>query len=410
MRIFVVLLAMSFASALYSAGWGAAPGAPVIEKVQTSQEQAFQVWVSQFKARARSRGFSGNLVDAAFRGVRYNADVISKDRNQAEFSLPIWDYLARLVSDDQVRNGRRALRRHNRTLEAIEARYGVDKEVVVAVWGAETRYGETRGEIPVIEALATLAFDGRRGRFFEEQLWEALRILARGDTRPGNMKGSWAGAMGHTQFIPTSFQAYAVDFDGDGRRDIWANDPTDALASTAAYLNRFGWTKGQPVAIEVRLSAGFDTSLARRSLTMAPSLWAARGVLGRDGRTVPNYGQASVFLPAGASGPAFLIFGNFRVLERYNAADAYVMAVGQLSMRLRGFGPIEGAWPIGERALVQREIQELQERLTRAGFNTQGADGIIGPNTTAAIRNYQRSVGLSVDGFASLSLLNALRR
>ncbi|MEM6727489.1 MAG: lytic murein transglycosylase [Pseudomonadota bacterium] len=378
-------------------------------QAQASKEQAFQRWIASFQARARDRGFSDRLLVQAFRGVTYNAEVIEKDRNQAEFNLPIWDYLARIVSDDQVRSGKRALRRNARTLDAIEARYGVDKEVVVAVWGAETRYGETRGDIPVIEALATLAFDGRRGRFFEEQLWEALRILARGDTSPANMKGSWAGAMGHTQFIPTSFQAYAVDFDGDGRRDIWANDPTDALASTAAYLQRFGWTKGQPVALEVRASSGFDASLARRNFTLSPPQWAARGILGLDGKPVPNYGQASIFLPAGAGGPAFLVFGNFRVLERYNAADAYVLAVSQLSMRLRGFGPIEGAWPVGARALNKREVEEMQRRLTRAGFDTDGADGLIGPNTTQAIRAFQRARGMNVDGFASLPLLEALR-
>ena len=378
-------------------------------RIQTTQEQAFQQWISAFKTRARGRGIPDSVLTQAFRGVRYNSEVIEKDRNQAEFSLPIWDYLARLVSDDQVRNGERALRRNRRTLNAIEERYGVDKEVVVAVWGAETRYGATRGDIPVIEALSTLAFDGRRGRFFEDQLYEALRILARGDTSPANMRGSWAGAMGHTQFIPTSFQAYAVDFDGDGRRDIWSDDPTDALASTAAYLNRFGWTKGQPVAIEVSLSDGFDSGNARRNLTMSPGQWAARGVTGLDGKPVPNYGQASVFLPAGRAGPAFLIFNNFRVLERYNAADAYVMAVSQLSMRLRGFDPIEAAWPIGPRPLTPREVSELQERLTRAGFDTEGADGLIGPNTTNAIRNYQRARGLPVDGFASQELLETLR-
>lgn len=378
-------------------------------QAQASKEQAFQRWVIQFKSRARARGFSQNLLDSAFRGVTYNEEVIEKDRNQAEFTLPIWDYLARIASDEQIANGKRALRRHARALDAIEAHYGVDKEVVVAVWGAETRYGDTRGTIPVIEATATLAFDGRRGRFFEEQLVEALRILARGDTEPRNMTGSWAGAMGHTQFIPTSFQAFAVDFDGDGRRDIWSDDPTDALASTAAYLARFGWQKGQPIAIEVQTSANLDTSLARGNFTLSPAQWAARGVLGLDGNPVPNYGQASLWFPAGATGPAFLIFRNFRVVERYNAADAYVFAVSRLAMRLRGFGPIAASWPIGERALTRSEIQDLQERLTGAGFDTQGADGLIGPNTTNAIRAYQRASGLDVDGFASLTLLESLR-
>ena len=412
MRLFLLLCLLLFAGPSFAASVSVIgeTGEARVIRVQTSKEQAFQNWVRQFRARARQRGFSVRLLARAFEGVSYNAEVVEKDRNQAEFSLPIWDYLARLVSDEQVRNGRRALRQRGRVLDRIEARYGVDKEVVVAVWGAETRYGELRGDIPVVEALATLAFDGRRGRFFEHQLWEALRILNRGDVSARNMTGSWAGAMGHTQFIPTSYQAYAVDFDGDGRRDIWADDPTDALASTAAYLRRFGWRKGQPVAVEVRLSSGFDTGLARRSLTMAPSQWSARGVRGMDGKAVPNYGEASVWLPVGAGGPAFLIFNNFRVLERYNAADAYVLAVGRLAWQLQGQRAIEGRWPIGERALTRAEVQELQERLTKAGFSTDGADGLIGPNTTRAIRGYQRARGLKVDGFASLTLLKRLRR
>ncbi|MEM1237208.1 MAG: lytic murein transglycosylase [Pseudomonadota bacterium] len=408
MRLILIFFLLGFAGPGFAASVDR--GQTEVIRVQASKEQAFQSWVRQFRARARQRGFSERMLARAFEGVSYNEEVISKDRNQAEFSLPIWDYLARVVSDDQVNNGRRALRQQGRVLDRIEARYGVDKQVVAAVWGVETRYGTLRGDIPVIEALATLAFDGRRGRFFEQQLWEALRILANGDVAARNMTGSWAGAMGHTQFIPTSYEAYAVDFDGDGRRDIWADDPTDALASTAAYLQRFGWRKGQPVAVEVRLSQGFDTGLARRSLTMSPGQWSARGVRGMDGKAVPNYGQASVWLPAGAGGPAFLIFNNFRVLERYNAADAYVLAVGRLAWQLQGQRPIEGRWPVGARALTRAEVQEMQERLTRAGFSTEGADGLIGPNTTQAIRSYQRAQGLKVDGFASLDLLERLRR
>ncbi|MEL6702120.1 MAG: lytic murein transglycosylase, partial [Pseudomonadota bacterium] len=222
--------------------------------VQSTQEQAFHAWVRAFRPRATRVGISTRVFDAAFRGVRYNREVVEKDRNQAEFSLPIWDYLARTGSDERIRQGKAALRKHARVLDAIEARYGVEKEVVVAVWGVETRYGDLRGDIPVIEALATLAYDGRRGKFFEAQLIEALKILQSGDVPPARMMGSWAGAMGHTQFIPTSYAAYAVDFDGDGRRDIWADDPVDALASTAAYLARFGWRKGQPWGVEVRLT------------------------------------------------------------------------------------------------------------------------------------------------------------
>jgi membrane-bound lytic murein transglycosylase B len=371
--------------------------------------EGFERWIAGFKSRARAQGIDARLLDAAFRGVRYNADVIARDRNQAEFSRTLWDYLDSAVSDTRIRNGRDALRRHSRVLAEIEARYGVEKEVVVAVWGMESAYGEFRGSTPIVEALATLAYDGRRGRFFEEQLIAAFRILQNGDVSPSGMTGSWAGAMGHTQFIPTSYLAYAVDFRGDGRRDIWSDDPTDALASTAAYLARFGWTAGQPWGVEVQLPRGFDYSQASRSITRSPSEWARMGVRDMRGEPVPNHAPASILLPAGARGAAFMIFPNFRVIERYNAADAYVIGVGHLSDRIAGGPPIRSGWPRGDRALLFAERKELQERLTARGFSTQGVDGRIGPNTIAAIRAYQRRAGLVPDGYASLALLERLR-
>ena len=223
------------------------------------------------------------------------------------------------------------------------------------------------------------------------------------------MTGSWAGAMGHTQFIPTSYLAFAVDFDGDGRRDIWAEDPTDALASTAAYLKRSGWTKGQPWGVEVKLPRGFDYTQANRKTKKSPAAWANAGVVGINGRAVPNYGRASILLPAGARGAAFMIFDNFRAIERYNAADAYVIGVGHLSDRIKGGPPIQASWPEGDRALKFAERKELQQRLTNAGFSTQGVDGRIGPNTINAVRRYQRAQGLIPDGYASLALLQRLR-
>ncbi|WP_147126434.1 lytic murein transglycosylase [Shimia ponticola] len=379
-------------------------------RVSAATQAAFDRWVAAFKPRAGAKGVSERTLTRAFANVRYRPDVVQKDRNQAEFALPIWDYLALTGSPERIAKGKAALRKHARVLDQIEARYGVEKEVVVAVWGVETRYGETRGDIPVIDALSTLAFDGRRGAFFEAQLVEALKILQRGDITPAAMQGSWAGAMGHTQFIPTSFQAYAVDFDGDGRRDIWDDNPVDALASTAAYLARFGWNKDVPWGVEVTLAPGTDTSLAGKSRRLTPAQWAARGVRGLNGQAVPDYGPASLLLPAGANGPGFLIFDNFITLSRYNAADAYVMGVGHLSDRLKGKRAIQGRWPIGDRALNRAERTEMQRRLTRAGFSTQGSDGLIGPNTTNAIRAYQSARGLKVDGYASLALLQRLRR
>lgn len=370
---------------------------------------AFGRWIEGFRGRALAQGIRQEVLDRAFRNMRYNADVIGRDRNQTEFVLKIQDYIGRAVSETRVRNGAAALKRHRDTLKAIERRYGVEKEVVAAIWGLESSYGSTRGRTPAIEALATLAFDGRRGQFFEEQLLAALKILQSGDTTPDRLRGSWAGAMGHTQFIPTSYLEYAQDFDGDGRRDIWSDDPADSLASTAAYLSGFGWTKGQPWGIEVTLPSGFDFATAGPERKMQASAWARLGVRGIDGEPIPNRGPASIFLPSGARGGAFMIFDNFRVIKRYNASDAYALAVGHLSDRLKGGGPFQTKWPGSDRPLLRAERVELQERLTRKGFDTGGADGIIGPNTVAALRRYQTSVGMVPDGYASLSILQKLR-
>lgn len=369
----------------------------------------FQRWIKQFRPRARAAGISDRTFDLAFNGVRYNTDVIQRDRNQSEFTKTLWDYLDSAASDTRVANGKQALRDQSRTLRGIEAKYGVDKEVVAAVWGLESAYGTFRGENDIVESLATLAYDGRRGKFFEAQLIAALKILQSGDVDARHMTGSWAGAMGHTQFIPTSYLAFAVDYTGDGKRDIWSDNPADALASTAAYLARHGWVKGQPWGVEVKLPRKFDYALANRKIRKMPSDWARLGVTDMNGRAVRDYGQASLLLPAGASGAAFLIFKNFSVIERYNAADAYVIGVGHLSDRLKGGPKIQAKWPRGDRALTFAERKEMQQRLTRKGFDTKGVDGRIGPLTIEAVRSYQRAAGLTPDGYPSLSLLKRLR-
>lgn len=377
--------------------------------VQATSNIAFQRWIDRFRSRARAAGIRDRVFDASFQSVRYNTDVIRRDRNQSEFTKQIWEYLDSAASETRVKNGRAALKKHRRTLERIEARFGVEAEVVTAVWGLESAYGEFRGSEPIIEALATLAFDGRRGRFFEEQLIAALKIIQSGDVAPSRMTGSWAGAMGHTQFIPTSYLAYAVDFTGDGKRDIWSDDPTDALASTAAYLKRFGWKKGQPWGVEVVLPRGFDYSQTGERVKKSPSQWAAMGVRDTKGARVPNHGQASILLPAGSRGAAFMIFNNFHVIERYNTADAYVIGVGHLSDRIRGEGPIRAKWPRSDRNLRFAEKKEMQRLLSARGFNTQGVDGIIGPNTIQAIRRFQVSQGMVPDGYPSYEILKRLR-
>ncbi|MEM7614215.1 MAG: lytic murein transglycosylase, partial [Pseudomonadota bacterium] len=286
--------------------------------VEVAQAQSgFQRWRERFRAKASAAGIRRDVFDAAFRGVRPNSEVIRLDRRQAEFTKPIWEYLDTAVSSTRVSNGRGHAQRLSRTLSAIERTYGVDAAAVLAIWGMETNYGSFRGSTNTIEALATLAYDGRRQRFAEEQLIAALQIIQSGDTSPANMRGSWAGAMGHTQFIPTSYLAYAQDFNRDGRRDIWSEDPTDALASAAAYLKRFGWTKGQPWGVEVRLPQGFNYGNIDQSLRRPVSRWTQLGVRGLDGKAVPNYGrEAALLAPAGARGPVFMVFNNFRVIKR----------------------------------------------------------------------------------------------
>jgi membrane-bound lytic murein transglycosylase B len=386
-------------------------GGVAVTRVQMSTSNiGFDHWIDGFRARAQKKGIRAATLDAAFRGIRYNTDVIAKDRNQSEFTKEIWDYLDSAASDIRIKNGKAALRKHRRVLDRIEAHYGVEKEVVVAIWGLESAYGERRGEIPLIEALATLAFDGRRGAFFEAQLIAALKIVQNGDVAPRNMTGSWAGAMGHTQFIPTSYLSFAVDFTGDGKRDIWSDDPTDALASTAAYLAKSGWRKGMPWGVEVALPRGFNYNLASRKIQKMPSDWGAAGVKAVGGGNVPDYGAASILLPAGSQGAAFMIFKNFSAIERYNAADAYVIGVGHLSDRIGGAGPIRASWPRGYKPLSFSQKQDMQRQLTRKGFDTDGDDGIIGPNTINAIRAFQEAAGATPDGYPSEALMKLLKR
>ncbi len=333
----------------------------------------YDKWVAEFRNRAAARGISQSVLAGAFRRAGFLPGVVTRDRNQTEFKRSLEDYLSIAASDERIQKGRAALARHRSTLTSLESRFGVDARIVTAIWGLESMYGERRGNVPVISALSTLAYDGRRGRFFESQLIAALRILQRGDVTPARMLGSWAGAMGHTQFIPTSYQAYAVDFNGDGRRDIWSDDPTDSLASTASYLARNGWTRGQTWGREVGAGSG----------------------------------QAGVIQPQ-AGGPRFAVTGNFRALKRYNNSDAYALGVGHLADRIGGAGPLRTAFPPDANGLTKKDRQALQRRLMAKGFDTGGSDGVIGPKTREAIRAYQNRQGLSPTGAPSIALLQSL--
>jgi membrane-bound lytic murein transglycosylase B len=382
-----------------------APAEPEI--AQTVSDPGFTRWVQGFRGRAMAQGISAATFDRAFRNVNFMPEVIRKDGNQAEFTKGIGDYMEGAISDTRIRNGRTEFAKNASIFNKIQGHYGVQSQYIAAIWGMETAYGSYRGNTPLISSMATLAYEGRRGAFYEEQLISLLRTVQHGDTTPERMVGSWAGAMGHTQFMPTSYETYAVDFTGDGRRDIWADDPTDALASSAAYLKRFGWVAGQPWGMEVSLPANFDYNLINGPEKM-PSQWARLGLRATQGE-MRDYGSARVLMLTGAKGPAFLVFKNFDVIKRYNNADTYALAVGLLGDRIAGAGPLQASWPHGERALKKAERIELQTLLTRRGFDTGGVDGILGSGSAKAIRAYQRSIGAVPDGYATVGLLTRLR-
>lgn len=374
----------------------------------TGDAAGFRDWLAAFRDRALGAGISPATLDA-LDGLDFDPAIVGKDRNQSEFTKTIWVYLDSAASEDRVAAGVRALAANRALFDRIEAAYGVEREVVAAIWGLESAYGTFRGDIPTLGALASLAYDGRRGAFFEAQLIEALKIVQAGHVTPAAMRGSWAGAMGHTQFMPSSFWKFAVDFDGDGRRDIWGDDPADALASAAAYLAGSGWTRGMPWGLEVRLPDGFDYAQSTERVKKPVSDWQAMGVRTAEGGDLPDHGMASVLLPAGHRGAAFLIFANFQVIESYNVADAYVIGVGHLSDRLKGGPPIRSGWPREDRALTRDERLELQRRLTARGFDTGGVDGLMGPKTIAAVKAWQLAEGLVPDGYANPALLERLR-
>ncbi len=380
-----------------------------IPQASAGDEAGLQRWIQNFRPRAMSAGVTPTTFDRAMRIARYNPDVIRLDRKQAEFSRPVWLYLDSAVSDSRINTGRQMLAQHGRTLAAIEARYGVPREIVLAVWGMESNFGANRGKMQIIPALSTLAYDGRRGEMFQNQLIAALKIIQAGDTDPEHLLGSWAGAMGHTQFMPTSYLEYAVDFNGDGRRDIWSNDPTDSLASTAAYLARNGWRGGQPWGAEVQLPSNFNMGQIGKGNRKSTSDWSAQGVRRMGGGALPG-GNGSIIMPAGARGPAFLIMDNFRSILRYNNSDNYALGVAFLGERIAGRAGIQGSWPRNDRPLSTAEREEIQRRLLQKGYYKGEIDGLFGSATMESVASYQRSIGATPDGYPTSILLDQLRR
>ncbi|MTI16921.1 lytic murein transglycosylase [Rhodobacteraceae bacterium RKSG542] len=377
-------------------------------------DAAFDSWKESFWPQARKAGISKQVYDEAMNGLEPDPEVIRLAGDQPEFTRALWDYLDRAVSDSRIENGREALREWTDWFDKIEADYGVSRYIVASIWGMESSYGSILDNPEIvrgtIRSLATLAYEGgKRKKFGRTQLLAALKILQEGDVAHHKMTGSWAGAMGHTQFIPTTYLAHAVDATGDGKRDIWETVP-DALASTAAYLKSSGWDSGKTWGYEVTLPKGFNYALANLKTQKSLGAWEKLGIKRARGGGFPRKDdKAKLFLPAGANGPAFLVLKNFEVIKKYNNANAYALAVGHLADRMLGVQGFQQPWPREDRPLSFDEKKELQAQLNKKGFNVGAVDGRIGPKTRGAIRQYQSARGLTPDGYDSMKLLERMK-
>ena len=382
------------------------PSKPNPVKPETSQQARFTAWKKDFISRALAKGYDRELVRTTIGQAKINPKAIQKYKTQPEFTRAIWVYLDGVLSDKRLNGGRAKLAAHSALFDNLEARYHVDRNILTAVWGLESAYGDIQGDDDMIDSLSTLAFEGKRARFGEQQLFGILDILANGAVRKDQLIGSWAGAMGMTQFIPTTFRDYAVDYDNDGNKDLWQN-PGDALASTAYYLSRFGWRSNEPVTTEVLLPKGFDYGLSdgtKRTI----SGWSALGVRPVGGKTWSNdalFLEAKLLIPAGAEGPIFLSFKNFDVIKKYNNSTSYALGINMLADGFQGKTTITQAWPRHDTPLSLSERKKLQQALTDQGFSTGGVDGLIGTNSRRAIRAWQRAHNVPADGYVNKTLL-----
>jgi membrane-bound lytic murein transglycosylase B len=393
--------------------WLAVGGAfahPKIEhKVQKSETSGFRAFVSKLWPEAKSHGVSRQTFDAAFRGVSYDPKIIAQTERQAELTKPIWDYIAAAVSSTRVVHGAEKADSYHHWFEKAQKDYGVDPAVVVGIWGLETDFGGFAGSDNVIRSLATLAYARYRDDYFKDELIAALEILQEGDVTPKEMKGSWAGAMGQTQFMPSSFLKFAVDFEGHGRRDIWTSAP-DAIGSTANYLKEHGWKAGQPWGFEVLLPKEF-TLAAADFLNDAPFAdFAKRGVKRADGAPLPEKGEGELLIPAGLNGPVFLVTPNFKVIKSYNNSTSYALAVALLGDRATGGQSLAATWPVSDKSLSMAQARDMQTRLKKMGYDVGKIDGKFGETGQTALRAYQEKHGLTPDGYPTFALLQRLRK
>jgi lytic murein transglycosylase len=358
---------------------------------------------------AARRGVSQDSYRRFTEGLTPDLRIMDLMDSQPEFTKAIWDYLDILVSDARMQRGREVLAQYKTTFDAVEKAYGVDRYVIASIWGVESNYSTQGGDRSVLRSTATLSCIGRRQAYFRNEFLSALEILHNGDLQPEQMKGSWAGAFGPTQFMPTAFKRYAVDFDGDGRKDV-VDNVADLIASTANNLKKDGWQSGQTWGYEVEVPRGFNYMLADRAKQMTVAQWEQLGIRRAGGKPFPR-GTDKAFLlaPAGSEGPGFLMLPNFRSILRYNPAEAYALAIGHFADRLRGGGPFVQAWPRQERVLSRAERLELQQLLVQRGFYRGEPDGQLGGETRKALREFQASIGAAADGFATAEMLDRLR-
>ena len=380
----------------------------------TSGDAKFDAFLEQARITALGQGITAASFDSATAGIAPIASIAAANANQPEFSKPVWSYLDSAVSKRRINDAQVMLARYGDALARIEAASGVPKEILVAVWGMESDYGADNGGINIFAALATLAYDGPRADYARPEFFAALKIYQEQHYAVSQMRASWAGAFGQTQFTPTTFLKYATDGDGDGKIDLWQSAP-DALASAARLLADQGWKKGQPWGFEVKLPTGFAYEDADTENFKPLSEWRARGVARVGGGTLPGgppagSDSAAIYLPAGAHGPAFLLFSNFNVILKYNNAASYALAVALLADRMAGGDAVKHAWPRGERPLSRSERFSFQADLTKAGFDCGTPDGLLGRKTRSALRQYQKAHHLPADGFPTAALLDALEK
>ena len=371
-----------------------------------AQSQVTQACIASLKARVTSAGIPASLAAKALDGARFNEKVVRFSRTQPEFRTPVWDYMAFLVDGPRIADGKANMQKWAKTLAAVERKYGTDRHIIAALWGIESDYGQIRGEFFLPHAMANLVCANRKKDLFTRQLIAGLKIVQAGDIKLDDLYSSWASAFGQTQFIPETYRRLAVDFDGDGRRDL-VNSVPDALASTANFLVNAGWRPDEPWGFEVRLPRGYNGPSGRKKRASVQD-WARRGITNVDGSPLKSNFSAGLLLPAGANGPAFLVGRNFDALYSYNAAESYALAIGHLSDRLKGGSDLAARWPTDDPGLTRAQRLELQKLLLKAGFDIGEADGKIGPVTTNAIKKVQERNGMKPNGRPSMAVYKAL--